>query len=239
MAPQRASQAPVRALPIRASTRPPKPSAKKRSPSPSQHAPRRSKKPKAHSSAISTIPEPLLSTQNNAKLIEISDKEEEDEEEDNDVDEEEDIEDDDAEEEEEEARLFKFKTTWKALCGKEQLPGIQSAYFIRGALYMIDIELWKKKVLQDLQPRSFRVVSLLATASHEKCRQADEFPQELSSSLDLDTVLNCLEEWHKQWPQRTLTLRVTLQLEEEKLAPAILAAPQSTQAQACCTATQA
>ena len=36
-------------------------------------------------------------------------------------------------------------------------------------------------------------------------------------------------------------LRVTLQLEEEKLAPAILAAPQpqSTQAQACCTATQA
>ena len=82
-------------------------------------------------------------------------------------------------------------------------------------------------------------MSLLATASHEKCRQADEFPQELSSSLDLDTVLNCLEEWHKQWPQRTLTLRVTLQLEEEKLAPAILAAPQSTQAQARCTATQA
>jgi hypothetical protein len=165
-------------LPIRASTRPPKPSAKKRSPSPSQHAPRRSKKPKAHSSAVSTIPEPLLSIRSNAKLIEISDKEEE-EEEDNNADEEEDIEDDDAEEEEEEeeeARLFKFKTTWKAFCGKEQLPGIQSAYFMKGALFMIDIELWKKKVLHDLQPRSFWVVSLLATASHEKCRQADEFP---------------------------------------------------------------
>jgi hypothetical protein len=175
MAPQRASQAPVRALPVRASTRPPKPSAKKRSPSPSQHAPRRSKKPKAHSSAVSTIPEPLLSIRSNAKLIEISDKEEEDEEEDNDVDEEEDIE-DDTEEEEEKARLFKFKTTWKALYGKEQLPSIQSAYFMRGALYMIDIKLWKKKVLQDLQPRSFQVVSLLATASHEKCRQANEFP---------------------------------------------------------------
>jgi hypothetical protein len=148
MAPQRASQAPVRALPVRASTRPPKPSAKKRSPSPSQHAPRRSKKPKDHSSAISTILEPLLSTRNNAELIEISDKEEEEEEEeDNDVDEEEDIKDDDAEEEEEEARLFKFKTTWKALYSKEQLPSIQSAYFMRGALYMIDIELWKKKVL--------------------------------------------------------------------------------------------
>ena len=137
MAPQRASQALVRTLPVRASTRPPKPSAKKRSLSPSQHAPRRSKKPKAHSSAVSTIPEPLLPTQSNAELVEISDKEEE-QEEDNDFDEEEDIEDDDAEEEEE---PFKFKTTWKAFCGKEQLPSIQSAYFMKGALFMIDIEL--------------------------------------------------------------------------------------------------
>jgi hypothetical protein len=95
-----------------------------------------------HSSAVSTIPEPLLSTQSNAKLIEISDKEEE-EEEDNNVDEE-DIEDDDVEEEEEEeeeARPFKFKTTWKALYGKEHLPSIQSTYFMKGALFMIDIEL--------------------------------------------------------------------------------------------------
>ena len=145
MAPQRANQAPTRAT-----TRPPKPSAKKRSPPPSLRAPRRSKKPKAHSSAVSTIPEPLLSTQSNAKLIEISDKEEEQEE---------DIEDDDAEEEEdeeeEEASPFKFKTTWKALCSKEHLPSIQSVYFMKGALFMIDIELWKKKVLHDLQPRSF------------------------------------------------------------------------------------
>jgi hypothetical protein len=58
-------------------------------------------------------------------------------------------------EEEEEARLFKFKTTWKALCGKEHLPSTQSAYFMKGALYIIDIELWKKKVLHNLQPRSF------------------------------------------------------------------------------------
>lgn len=134
-------------MPVHASTCPPKPSAKKQSPSPSQHAPHHSKKPKAHSSAVSTIPEPLLSTQSNAELIEISDKEEEQEEDDNA--DEEDIEDDDAEEEEEEeekeeeedARPFKFKTTWKALCGKEHLPGIQSAYFMKGGLFMINIEL--------------------------------------------------------------------------------------------------
>jgi hypothetical protein len=168
MAPQKPSQ-----VPLRTSACPPKPSAKKRSPSYSQqYAPRRSKKPKAHSPTVSTIPEPLLSTQSNAKPIEISDKEDQDQDqedkdqdqedkdqdqEDEDQDQEEDIEDDDAEEEEEEeeASSFKFKTTWKALCGKEQLPGIRSAYFIKGALFMIDIELWKKKVLQDLQPRSF------------------------------------------------------------------------------------
>jgi hypothetical protein len=155
-----------------------------------------------------------MSTQSNTEQIEISDEDEEEHEDDiEDNNTEEDIEDDDAkeeEEEEEEAMPFKFKTTWKAICGKEQLPGIQSAYLMKGALFMVDIELWKEKVLCDLQPRSFQVVSLLATASHEKCRQADEFPQELSSRLDLNTVLNCLEEWHKQWPQRALTLRVTL-----------------------------
>jgi hypothetical protein len=131
MAPQRANRAPTRVT-----TRPPKPFAKKRSPPPSLRAPRRFKKPKTHSSAVSAILEPPLSTQSNAELIEISDKEDEEEQED-------DIEDDDAEEEEEEeeARSFKFKTTWKALYGKEHLPSIQSAYFMKGALFIIDIEL--------------------------------------------------------------------------------------------------
>jgi TATA-binding protein-associated factor Taf7 len=101
-------------VPLRTSARPPKPSAKKRSLS--HYAPRRSKKPKAHSSTVSTIPDPLLSTQSNAELIEISDKEEEQQQQQQQQEEEEqeeDIEDDDAEEEEkeEEARSFKFKTT--------------------------------------------------------------------------------------------------------------------------------
>jgi hypothetical protein len=109
-------------VPLRTSARPLKPSAKKQSPLHyQQHAPRRSKKPKAHSSTVSTILDPLLSTQSNTKLIEISDKEEqqqqeedeEDEEDKEEQEQEEDIEDDDAKEEEkeEEARSFKFKTT--------------------------------------------------------------------------------------------------------------------------------
>ena len=97
---------------------------------------------------------------------------------------------------------------------------------------MTDIEAWKEKVLRDLQPRAFRVVSLLATASHEKCRQADEFPQELSSILDLEPVLSCLEEWHKQWPKHALVLRVTLYLEEKLplMIPKSQPPPQATQA---------
>jgi len=172
--PTRTSTRTLTRTPTRTSTRTSKPTTKKRAHSLSQHTPCCSKKPKAHSSAVSTILElPLLlsSTQSNARLIEISDEEDI---EDNNT-EEEDIEDNNAKEKEG-ARPFKFKTTWKALCGKEHLPGIQSAYFTKGALFIVDIELWKQKVLCDLQPRSFRVVSLLATASYEKCQQADEFP---------------------------------------------------------------
>jgi len=153
------------------------------------------------------------------------------------------VEDDAAEEEkQQEAGPFNFRTTWRALCGKEHLPGIRSGCYTKDTLFMYDIEQWKSEVLSNLRPKTFRVVSLVATASHEKCRQADEFPQELRSILDLDVVVECLEEWHKKWPQRALTLKVTLQLEEEKLiasTPALTqrAQPQSTQAQGRRTAT--
>ena len=70
-------------------------------------------------------------------------------------------------------------------------------------------------MLHDLEPRVFRVSSLLAIATYERYRQADEFLQELSTHHDLDTVLSCMEEWHKLWPRRSFILRVTLFLEEE------------------------
>src|SRR5579871_1987796 len=146
---------------------------------------------------------------------------------------------------EEEEAPFNFRTTWRALCGKEHLPGIQSGCYTKETLDMVHIDVWKRQVLSNLQPRSFKVVSLVATASYEKCRQADEFPQELRSSLDLNAVLGCLEEWHRQSPRRALTLKVTLQLDEEKPIEstpaqpqrAQAAQPQSTQAQSRRTAT--
>ena len=149
------------------------------------------------------------------------------------ADEEEEVVEDDAAEEEkqQEAGPFNFRSTWRALCGKEHLPGIRSGCYTKETLYMFQIEQWRSEVLSNLQPRTFRVVSLVATASYEKCRQADEFPQELRSVLDLHAVLECLEEWHKKWPQRALTLKVTLQLEEEKLIESTPALPQRAQSQ--------
>ncbi|KAI9760170.1 MAG: hypothetical protein M1840_002721, partial [Geoglossum simile] len=84
---------------------------------------------------------------------EVEENEEEEEEEEE---EEREQEEQDGEEEKmEKARPFRFQTTWKALCGKEHLSGIHSGHFTKGMLFMIDIELWKEKVLRDLQPRTF------------------------------------------------------------------------------------
>ena len=229
MPPRKANLPPGRAS-TRASTRASKSLTRKRAQPSSQSATQLSKKPKIRksktrkpkprpTSSITAISEPRPSARNEAQLIDISDEadyEKEDEEKEEDWEEgaEADVIDKEQEKEQQqqEARPLKFQTTWKALSGKEQLPGVRSGYYTKDTLFMTDIEEWKQKVLRDLQPRSFRVVSLVAIASHEKCRQSDEFPQELGSILDLDPVLRCLEEWHTQWPQRALTLRVILRL---------------------------
>src|SRR5947207_12998089 len=154
-----------------------------------------SKRPKPHPSVYSVQLVP--SAQGKSKLIEISDEEElhaeqlsEDEPGDEDGDEEDDdkkeekeeeeeqdntIEEEEEELEEEEEEIpFKFQSTWKALCGKELLPGVCSTYRTKDTLFMTNIERWRAKVLHDLEPRTFRSVRLLATASHERCRKADE-----------------------------------------------------------------
>jgi hypothetical protein len=256
MPPRKANQPPARA-----STRTSKPSARKRAQSTSQPTQQSKKpktqkskaqtpvssKPKNGSS--STTAPPKLSLQNEIEPVEIGDGErrlceqqlraeelgESLEEADEEYQEQEEVvEDDDAGEEEpkrKDASPLKFRTTWRAICGKEHLPGVRSGGYTKDTLHIFDIEQWKQEVLSDLQPRIFRVVSLVATASYERCRQADEFPQELRSTLDLDAVLGCLEEWHKQGSRRALALKVTLQLEEEKLT-------EPTQAQGRRTATQ-
>ena len=160
-------------MPRRTSTRTPKPSTKKRTQSDSQPSTQRPKKPKAHLSTISATLELLSSSDEEEQLLidlaKSGAKETKEEKE-----QEENIEDNDAKEEEE-STPFKFQTTWKALCSKEFLPSIRSIYYIKDMLIMDDIEQWKQKVLYNLQPRSFQVVSLLAVALYKKCQQANKF----------------------------------------------------------------
>ena len=51
---------------------------------------------------------------------------------------------------EEKKMPFNFQTTWKALYNKEHLSSICSIYFIKNMLFIIDIKLWKEKVLCNL-----------------------------------------------------------------------------------------
>jgi hypothetical protein len=134
--------------PLRASIYTPKPS-RKQAQSVSQLITQQLKKPRARTS-VSTALELLQLAQNEYKLIEISNIEdsveeqaEEDEEaEDYNAEEQEEQKQEEQEQEEQEQESsFKFQTTWKAICGKENLPGIRSAYFIKGAFFIIDIKL--------------------------------------------------------------------------------------------------
>ena len=79
---------------------------------------------------------------------------------------EEEVEDDDVEELPVEP--VRFMSVWKAVNGKEILPGTQSAMFDSNTIYLTAIEAWRDKLLMDLSPRKFRIQQLEAIASYEK-----------------------------------------------------------------------
>ena len=103
------------------------------------------------------------------------------------------------------------------MSGKETLPRIKSSFFDETTFNLYSIKDWQEKLLVDLSPRIFQVISLQAVASYERCKSTDEIPQELKVPGDLYSIFEVLKEWHKRWPERALSVRVTLSLEEEKL----------------------
>ena len=127
-------------------------------------------------------------------------------------------EEDNAEEESiiEEEPPMKFMSTWRAVAGKEHLPGVQSREYEQWELRMSLLERWRDELLGDLRPKEFRVVRFEAVASYDRCKASDERPQTLRRSSDLYTVIDVLKSWHQRWPRKQLSLRVTLYLEEKK-----------------------
>lgn len=151
---------------------------------------------------------------------------------------------DEVEEEEEDDDIelplapVRFMSMWKAVNGKETLPGTQSAMLDSNTIYLSAIEAWRDKLLRDLLPRKFRIQQLEAIASYEKARANDLCQQQVNNYGDLRRAVEIVKEWHSTWPSKSLRLDFTLSLIEEK--EAILTTSVPTQSQ--CgrrTATQA
>ena len=116
----------------------------------------------------------------------------------------------------------RFMSVWKAVNGKEILPGTQSAMFDSNTIYLTAIEAWRDKLLMDLSPRKFRIQQLEAIASYEKARAGDLCQQQVNNYGDLRRAVEIVEEWHLTWPSRSLRLDFILSLIEEKeVVPAI------------------
>jgi hypothetical protein len=124
----------------------------------------------------------------------------------------------DAEEESiiEEEPPMKFMSTWRAVAGKEHLPGVQSREYEQWGLRMSLLERWKDELLGDLLPREFRVVRFEAVASYDRCKASDERPQALRQGSDLYSIIDVLKSWHQRWLRKPLSLRATLYLEKKK-----------------------
>jgi hypothetical protein len=54
----------------------------------------------------------------------------------------------------------RFMSVWKAVNGKETLPGTRLAVLTEGTIYPSSIETWRDKVLLDLLPRKFKIRQL-------------------------------------------------------------------------------
>jgi hypothetical protein len=77
---------------------------------------------------------------------------------------------------EDEEGSFTFTSTWRAMTGKESLPGARSSIYAPGGITVDDLFSWKIDILTQLHPRQFEssTAKIEAIASYERARVADE-----------------------------------------------------------------
>ena len=92
----------------------------------------------------------------------------------------------------------------------------KSAIFNTKSICYFELDEWQNETVLHLLPRKFKITQLQAVTSYEKARQANCCPQDIQSPSDLDQALTIIEEWHKRWPLKPLSLNFTLYLVEEK-----------------------
>jgi hypothetical protein len=91
--------------------------------------------------------------------------------------------------------LLSFMSTWRAVAGKESLPGVKTNIYKARDIAMHYLTAWELDVLAQLLPRQFDTVKFEAVASYEKCRAADECPQQIQGNSDLNLVMKVLRPW--------------------------------------------
>ena len=135
-------------------------------------------------------------------------------------------------EEEPEELPISFMSRWKAVCGREALPGAVSSKYDTTNLFYHLIERWQDSIIAKCLPRIFTVNRLEAAASYEKQSKTDHFRYEISDRRDLYKVTELLKDLHEQNPTKLLYLDLTLYMTEEKPQeiPAPLSTPSSSQA---------
>jgi hypothetical protein len=119
-------------------------------------------------------------------------------------------------EEEPEDLPISFMSRWKAVHGKEVLPGAVSSKYSTTNLFYYLIEHWRDSIIAKCLPRVFIVNRLEAAASYEKQSKADHFRYEIGERCDLYKVIELLKDLSGQNPTKLLYLDLTLYMTEDK-----------------------
>jgi len=105
---------------------------------------------------------------------------------------------------------LQFASVWRVVVGKETLPGTDSNVYQEGSISMRQLEAWGDQKLLALKPRSLKAIRWTANASYSGCKASEECPQDITCNQDLYQATKVLALWHKQYPNRTLRLDISL-----------------------------
>jgi hypothetical protein len=105
---------------------------------------------------------------------------------------------------------------WKAVYGREALPGAVSSKYDTTNLFYHLIEHWRDSIIAKCLPRIFTVNRLKAAASYKKQLKTNHFRYKISERRNLYKVTELLKDLYKQNPTKLLYLDLTLYIIKEK-----------------------
>ena len=174
---------------------------------------------------------PPLSAQPDTVEEEGEEEEEEEKGEEEEEEEEEDKEEEEEEEKEEEDRTslppvpVSFMSRWKAVSGREALPGAVSLKYNTENLFYNSIKSWRDSIIRKCLPQIFNINRLKAAASYKRQLKANNFLYEVNDRNDLYKVLKLLKDLREQYLIKLLYLDLTLYLTKERPLEILILSP--------------